>query len=202
VVADLQQAQGVLDQALVDAADRRGREEQVVSADFSITRATNRAFFTVLQRAGKAAFSIPLDHPQFNRGGTAFVTVYEVGFDAEGIDSKSGEFTLRLTHQGNSTFRDQDGNLMNFSHRKRPTTLSYRRKGAGWQELVVVSNNLGGSDDKYLYLSPFAGWTLRTMGDDQVSWARVREIKFLFKARFIPSDKVPFGPKYIQMKIH
>src|SRR5262249_26193325 len=188
LVADLLKIQGALDQALIDAAERRGRQEQVVLAEFSIRRETNRSFFNTLQRTGKATFSIPLNQPEFNRGGTAFVTVSEVGFIADGIESKSGEFTLRLTHEGNSTFRDQAGNLMNFSHRKRPTTLAYRRKGKAWEPLVEVSNNLGGSDDKYLYLSPFAGWTLQKMGDDQVNWTRVKEIKLSFRARFIPSD--------------
>lgn len=200
-MADLQATQGEYDQAVVKAADRRGREEQVLAAEYSIVRATNPSFFDAMERTGKAAFAIPLGHPEFNRGGTAFVTVYEVGFNADGIATKTGEFTLRLTHQGNSTFLDPDGNLMNFSHRKRPTTLAYRKKNEQCEPIVDISNNLEGNE-RYLYLSPFAGWTLQTTGDDHVDWSGVKEVKFSFKVRFVPSaSAASIGPRFIQTLI-
>jgi hypothetical protein len=189
VVAELDNARAALGQLVIAAAERRGRNPQRLDAEFSISRKANPTFFDQLKRNGSAAFAIPINHPQFNRGGTAFVTVYQVGLSAAGIQSKTNEFTLRLTHQGNSTVKDQAGNLMNFSHRTRPTILSYKIAPNGLTEIVAVENNLGGDDNKYLYLSPFAGWTLQTEGDDHVDWSKVAELKFLFKATFIPADR-------------
>jgi hypothetical protein len=192
-IVDLQQVQATLLGVLVKASDDRGQAAQNFSAEYLLTRSRHRAFFKVLEEHGESAFAIPLDDPEFNRGGTSFVTVYAVDLVASGLRSRSGKFTCRLTHQGNSTFRDQSGNLMNFVHRKRPTILSYKEDGGVWKATYDVTNNLGGSEDKYLYLSPFAGWTLRTDDrGDGVDWTNVREIKLLFKARDLPSAQVNF----------
>lgn len=193
IVSTLKDTQALLDQKMVDAAAARGREEQTYSADFSLTRAANTAFFDLLQKNGDAAFSIPLDDQEFNRGGTSFVTVFEVNFDAPGIASKTGNFTCRLTQQGNSTFRDADGNLMNFSHAKRPTILSFSKSGTDWKPTFDIANNLGGSESEYLYLSPFAGWTLRVTGNDGVDWSKVHAIKLSFRAKTIPSNRLQFN---------
>jgi hypothetical protein len=192
IIETLKNTQAQLDQTLIDAATNRGREEQTYSADFSLIRAAHPSFFELLQRSGEAAFSIPLDDTQFNRGGTAFVSVFEVGFDAPGIDSKTGNFTCRLTHQGNSTFRDSDGKLMNFSHAKRPTILSFHKAGSGWTPTFDIANNLGGSQSQYLYLSPFAGWTLLVTGTDQVDWSKADAITFKFRAKTIPTNAPQF----------
>jgi hypothetical protein len=55
-----------------------------------------------------------------------------------------------------------------------------------------VANNLGGGD-KYLYLSPFAGWTLQVEKKDHLDWTHVKTVKFFFKANFIPSDAKDFA---------
>jgi hypothetical protein len=82
---------------------------------------------------------------------------------------------------------------MNFSHAKRPTILSFSKSGTDWKPTFDIANNLGGSESEYLYLSPFAGWTLRVTGNDGVDWSKVHAIKLSFRAKTIPSNRLQFN---------
>ena len=86
---------------------------------------------------------------------------------------------------------------MNFSHKKRPTTFSYKVVGNKLEPIVDVTNNLGG-DEKYLYLSPFTGWTLEVEKKDRIDWSATKQIKFDFRARFIPSDRANITAEFVE----
>ncbi|MBX5164791.1 collagen-like protein [Rhizobium sp. NZLR4b] len=190
IVEDLLVTQLKLQKHLIDAMEVRAGADQNFSASFVISKSQYPWIFDILQEGGAASFSIPLDHPDFNRGGLCFVTVYEVAISIPGIKTSKGEYTCRLTHQGNPILVDQQRNLMNFSHTKRASILSAELVDGNWKDTFVVTNNLRGDDENYSYLSPFAGWTLKF--EDAIDLQVASEINFTFQGRSIPSDDETF----------
>jgi len=186
-VAELRAAQGTFDDALTKAMDRRGGSELEYECLFAIDRRTNPGFFSLVTSKDGAAFTIPFNDRQFNRGGTAFVTVQEVAFEFKGLRTVTNEFTCRLTHGGASIAWDQHKNLMTFNHTPRTTILSFKRDGTEWKPTVAHDNNLRGRDSEYLHLSPFATWHLWVVPDDKPDFSGVSKLVFSFKARCVPT---------------
>lgn len=187
-VVELRDAQTRYDQALLRAMEARGGEKQSYDVEFHLTKSRFPWTFGQLARAGEVAFAIPLDEPQFNRGGTSFVTLTEVAISIPGLRAKTGQFTCRLTHQGNPVLLDRNRVPMNFTHTKRVTILSYNKAGNDWKETFTTADNLGGSDEHFLYLSPFATWSIRFEKADGVDLSHVNEIHFHFKAQAVPAN--------------
>ncbi|QND19234.1 hypothetical protein HB774_02565 [Rhizobium leguminosarum bv. viciae] len=77
-VIELRDAQTALDGALTRAMDTLGRERQNFDAEFVLSKSRFPWVFEKLSEGRMAAFAIPVDDPQFNRGGTSFVTLYQV----------------------------------------------------------------------------------------------------------------------------
>ena len=158
VVAALKVSQIQYNEVWVDSLDAKGREEEIFDATFVIDRKTNPGFFNVLAKRGEAVFAIPFDHPDFNRGGTSFVTVQQVDMTVDGIQTATGKYTCRLSHLGNSNLADQNGERFNFNHKKRITILSYELKSGQWTPTFNKSDNLAEAwRDICLYLRLRAG---------------------------------------------
>jgi len=188
VVEDLLIPQAQLGEAWTRALQEQGGARQSMDAEFELKRESDPAFFSNLAEKGQAVFSVPIDHPSFNRGGTSFVLASEVGLN---IDFPNGvkAYTCRLTHSGTSLVRDKAGKVFNFLHSRRPTILSYRRSGEDWVPTVAVAGNLRG-DDKYISLSPFTTWTVEFDPVELVDWSTVTKFACAFKLTVIPSSQV------------
>ena len=68
------------------------------------------------------------------------------------------------------------------------TILSYKLSGNQWKESFETENNLGGSDEHFLFVSPFATWSMIFENDDGVDLGRANEIRLAFKARAVPAN--------------
>ena len=196
VIAALKASQLQYNEVWVRSLEAKGREELIFDATYVIERETSAGFFNLLEKRGEAVFSIPFNHPEFNRGGTSFVTVQQVDMTIDGIRTSNSKYTCRLSHLGNSSLADQNGQRFNFNHEKRITILSYALESGKWTPTFQNTNNLGGSVERYLFVSPFASWNLWFSPDDGVLFERVRQITFAFKARCIPANSPPL-PNYL-----
>ena len=57
--------------------------------------------------------------------------------------------------------------------------------------MFEVAQNLRGSEEKFIFLSPFAGWTLAFEATDGVDFSHVSQIVLTFKASTIPASSSP-----------
>jgi|GEM_PF-5439387 len=187
-VEELLVPQVQLGEVWLRALQEQGGARQSMDADFEVTRHDDPAFFKSLAAKGMAVFSVPLDDPSFNRGGTSFVQATEVGLSIDFGDSVK-TFTCRLTHSGTSLVRDKAGKVLNFLHSRRPTILSYARDTAGgWVPTASLAGNLRG-DERYISLSPFTTWTVEFDPIDGVEWDKVTRFACAFKLTLIPSSQ-------------
>ena len=192
-VEQLYYAKGVLDDYYSKAVELKGRTEQPYEASFSLERESYPEVFEALERGDSATFSIPVNHPSFNRGGTSHVTFSSVSLDTSEFPDESSEITCRLTHQGVATSRDQAGLRETFSHPPRTIILSYKRKADGWRPTFNEVDNAGSSEERYQFLSPFAAWKLSfhrsgTNEFSQLDISQLNTLSLMFRARAIPAN--------------
>lgn len=82
---------------------------------------------------------------------------------------------------------DQRGKRFNFIHTERTTILSYKYDASGWKPTFDIAQHLRGSVDKFIYLSPFAGWIMTFDQTDGVDFTHASQIVLAFKASTIPA---------------
>ena len=198
-IAELESAQLRFNEVWTHSLDEKGGEAQNFDVTFVLNRRSNAPFFRALEEKGEAVFAIPFDHPEFNRGGISFVTVQEVDLTMAPLKSASNKVTCRLTHLGNSTLWDQSRQKLNFTHAKRVAILSYELRSGKWEPTFSKANNLRGSVDRYLFVSPFAGWHVWFSPDDRVDLKHINQIKVAFKAQGIPANSPSIGSTLMPM---
>lgn len=185
-VDDLRSSFDELTKEWMRQLDAQNGEMQTFAADFVLDFRRLPVLREQLETNSATSFTIPVDYESFNRGGTASVVVTEVTLDLSQIRSSTNRFTAKLVHQGNATLVSAGGALMTFFHRSRATNLLYDFSGGQWTEVASTANNLRGSADRFLYLSPFATWGFYVQSDTRINWTRVQQLVFKFKGKFIP----------------
>lgn len=192
-VVELREAFDRFGDAWLKAIEERNGEPLVFEGEYHVDFLALPALKDQLQETGAVAFTIPVGYPDFDRGGWSFVTVTEVNIDLSYLTTQTGRFTARLEHVGNATFTDSSGQLFHFAHKPRATILSFQRQGAAWRPTVTISNNLRGSEGRYLFLSPFATWrfSIADRAIDLPNWSRMRTLTFRFKGMMYPRAQSP-----------
>lgn len=185
-VINLRNSYDALKKSLTDGLATQNGEMQTMPADFVLDLTAFPTLRKNLSQGGAIAFTIPRDYPDFNRGNTSFVTVTEIALDLSNVRSITNRFTADLIHHGNSTLINSDNTPLTFMHDSRQTNLAYNFDGSKWIEVASTSNNLRGSQDTFIYLSPFATWSLIIQPDTKIDWNQVDEITFKFKMQFVP----------------
>jgi hypothetical protein len=189
-VDELRSAEFELENLLLNSLNEKAGEEISENVEFIINRENYPQFFLKMELDGSASFTIPHDSASFNIGGTAFVTVdkVDIQFDKAAVAGK--QYVIRMTHMGNPVRKNLRGKIFNFTHQERPTILGQRSTAEGWSPIFEVEGNLRGSDNRYLFLSPFATWVLRAEPPNCISFEKLTEMKLSFHARVIPNQNM------------
>ncbi len=199
-VAELRATQLSYNRIWIEGEKERDGEAQTLPAVFRLTQKTDGHFFKQLTSKGWAAFAIPADHPDFNAGSTALVTVQEVKITMNGLKSSRSTIACRLTHSGLSVIKDYAGQTWNFVHNSRPTILKFEFKSGQWNH-GPTDGNLRGSDDKYNYYSPLTTWVLSFYKGDKIDisgidFSNVKTVQLEFKIRALPRNSQPMKTLY------
>ena len=124
-------------------------KEIVLRTGFAAFKNRNSANF------GKLTFFIPPSHPSFNYDEPA-ITVRQVDVQIPGVKTDDNQISIRLIHGGVSTIKSPRRETITFSHEIRKTDIGYPLAGNTGPVTVTRFAN----EDEYVYLSPFATWTL------------------------------------------
>jgi len=167
--AQLDSTNATLQVLELQAKELRGRSKQpfqdlsltLKKADFADLTANSKeptySTWDAFQRTGKLAFQISLDHPEF-AGLNTDVLVSAVKLTVPEASTHNGQLRADLIHMGRSLFKRPDGAEFVFLHQPRVTFLWFDMKTGKY--FTPIDNNLGGEEDQFAYLSPFAFWTL------------------------------------------
>lgn len=138
------------------ANNNRTRKHQEFRIEPPIVYSVDNApeIIASLRRSGRVEFRLPLDHEAFRR--IAEVVVHRIVVHVHGAKTSDGELHVKLMHHGDPVFRSTSGTVVRFSHKPRYTFLQYDI--ATLEESAL--GDLGGLENSYAYLSPFATWTL------------------------------------------
>ncbi|MFN3321107.1 MAG: hypothetical protein ACK43M_20365 [Allorhizobium sp.] len=189
-VAELSAVQLQLGQAWIRGLEEQGGSRQEMTSTFELSRLRYPDVFRALEKENRSAFAIPVDHPEFNRGGTSYLLCSSVDMLIDGLPGETQAFTCRLTHSGSSVIRNRAGQGFTFIHSRRPTNLSYERTAAAsWKPTIKIDGNLRG-ESEFIALSPFTTWLLEFPPGNQIDWNRVDALRLIFTVSFIPSDEV------------
>lgn len=122
-------------------------------------RHKHKNMFAALDETGKIVFNVSEDLGVFADLAEVLVNSMDVRVDS--LDYNNSQyFKCVLTHHGNPIMVDRYGNTVEFRHKMRKR-FEFFKNGNN-----VARVELGGNNETYYYLSPFAQWTLQ-ITDDQ-----------------------------------
>ncbi|HEX8266217.1 MAG TPA: hypothetical protein VF596_12475 [Pyrinomonadaceae bacterium] len=179
------------------AAENRNRDTQQWSVKIIISDTDFPAEFKKLRKTGKMNFTIPVTHPDFNKGWFA-ITAKEVMVRLPKAKTDDNVLSITLTHSGQARFIDPDRHIIEFSHRPRATQITYNVLTGKPCDLAAtpstactsIANNLGSKDGKYAQISPFTVWALNVSPEfnKNPKLAVVKTIELEFKGNFLPPN--------------
>jgi hypothetical protein len=139
--------------------------------------------FTAAVTGGKIDFVIRTDHDAFR--GMAAIAVDTVKITVTGARTDDNKLYCYLVHNGRAQFVSPDKQLHDYTHLARPTLYVYDLSTG--QPAVEASNDIGGQDSVYAYLSPFAAWTLVLPPQNKnLRLDHVSQITLDFSGQFLP----------------
>ncbi len=165
--------------------EERTRDSQSVELVLTISKNEYRQAFDEFQKKGKLVFSFSPNDPRFMDLKELFVSRVEV--EIPKIGTSANQLMIELTHNGKATVKDMRGEIVEFSHLPRPTTIIYQLNSNGAR--TGSGPNLGGKIGEYAFLSPFAVWTLfvNPAFHADLNLDLVTEVRLKFDAHFLRS---------------
>lgn len=177
-VAHLRAVHARLKTDVLRTRERRNRPPQRFHSTppIELLGPAQEAALAALRTTGRMVFEIPRQDRSFRR--LAEATVDRATITIDGARSRDTTLTVLLTHNGHAQFTTTSGAAIGFSHTPRLT----------FAQLDVVDGkhrgeaDLGGADDAYAYLSPFAQWTLELSREDndELDLSTLRSIQLVF----------------------
>jgi hypothetical protein len=148
----------------------------------SFIRESHDYEFATMNNTKHLIVRIPLDHPAFVN--KFHVTVEELTVKLEGGKSpSSGILGVEVVHCGVSEFKTTGGETKHYSHQPRATYYEWSYE----QKETTVVGTLGGSDQGYTGLSPFATWMIKfdLPGNEALQFNDIEKVELCFSGKML-----------------
>jgi len=122
--------------------------------EFVFKRSEHTEMFERLDKLGRVTFTLPVDLPQYRMLSMVLVEIVRLRLKGLPFQQAGGFISAKLTHHGDASFVDRLGKTSTYRHRRR-VRFAFFQEGS-----ETMNVDLGGLENTYAYLSPFATWSL------------------------------------------
>lgn len=149
---------------------------------FTLREAEMPTEFGQFRETGRLTFAVPITDQRFLGLAQVIATSFTIAIP--GAVTGNNELYAILRHNGSAAFLDVNGNEFDFSHSEVTALYKYGLQSGKY----IAGGNLGGDNDEYIGLSPFATWTIELPArfNPGLALGAADEISIAFSGRALP----------------